>query len=168
MAAWDPSLNFESMRDTFQAVFVLLHCVRATVSGQSRLTPSQTEAMLSWGQQQLSRVHQWLRDLEWRGLHKGSLAVSGDAAAILAFPHIASHYMVNTLIDPLIALCSMPGGLPLIPAELVSAVEQTWASARLAYPHAASAQAGFVWITKLDRIDARLAELRKVFTKHAA
>ncbi|KAI0718785.1 hypothetical protein C8T65DRAFT_638113 [Cerioporus squamosus] len=164
MAAWDPSLGFLSFRDTTQAVYVLLHCVWAIISGRSQLSPSQTDMFLLWGQQQLSRVHQWLRDLEWRGLHKGCLAVSGDAAAVLAFPHIASRYLVHTLIDPLIALCSMPGGLPVISEELVSTIEHTWASARLAYPHSADADAAFVWCTELDRIDARLRELRAIIS----
>ncbi len=164
MAAWDASLGFVSFRDTIQAVFILLHYVRATISGQSRLSPSETSAMLAWGQQQLSRLHQWVRDLEWNGLHKGCISGPGDPAAVLAFPHIASHYLVQNLIDPLITVCSMRGGRALVSAELVSAIEHTWVSARLAYPRSADADAQIVWCTALDSIDARLAELRAIFS----
>ncbi len=165
MDAWDPSLGFASFRDTMQAVYVLLHYVRATISGESRLSPSQTSAMLAWGQQQLSRLQQWLRSLEWNGLHKGCVAVPGDPAAVLAFPHVASRYLVRNLIDPLIALCSMPGGRALVSPELVSAIEHIWTSARLAYPHAADADARIVWCTALDRINGRLAELTAMLSK---
>ncbi len=166
MAAWDPSQGFLSYRDTTQAVYVLLHCIRATISGQSRLTSSQTAAMLAWGQQELAHLHEWLRDLEWTGLHTGCLAIAGDAAAILSFPHIASHYLVEMIIDPLITLYAMPGGLALVSGseELVSTLERTWAAARLVYPDFVDEKAGFVWSSGLDRIDIRLAELRAAVT----
>ncbi len=163
MTDWDPSQGFLSYRDTTKAVYVLIHCVRATISGKSRLTSSQTDAMLTWGQQELSRVQEWLRGLEWAGLHKGCLAIHGGAAAVLAFPHIASHFLVEMIINPLLTLCSMPGGLALVSQELVSAVEHTWSAARLAYPDAMpDANTGFVWSSGLDRIDSRLAELKAV------
>ncbi|RDX45086.1 hypothetical protein OH76DRAFT_1408356 [Lentinus brumalis] len=125
MAAWDPSGGFLSYRDTTKAIYVLLHCIRATISGQTRLTSSQADAMLTWGRQELFRVQGWLHGLEWTGLHKGCLAIYGDAASILAFPHVASHFLVEMIINPLITLCSTPGGLALVSEELVSAVEHT-------------------------------------------
>ncbi|TFK86562.1 hypothetical protein K466DRAFT_587126 [Polyporus arcularius HHB13444] len=161
MAAWDPSRGWKSFRNTMQAVYVLLHCIRAAVSGQSQLTSSQTDAMLGWGQQELFRVQEWLRGFEWVGLHKGCLAISGDAAAVLAFPHIASRYLIKNIINPLIDLCSMPGGLALVSAELVSTIEHTWSSGRLAYPNLANEEAGFVWCDSgLNHIDSRLEELK--------
>ncbi len=162
MAAWDPSKGFLSFRDIAQASYVLLHCVRATVSGQSQLSASQTAEMLAWGQRQLPRLHKWLRDLEWTGLHKGGLAIPGDAAAVLSFPHIASHQLVRNIIDPLIALCSLPGGHELVSGELVSTVERAWSSARVAYPDSVNEDSAFVWSSGLDQIDARLVELKRI------
>lgn len=159
VAGWDPSAGFLSFRDTTQAIWVLLHCIRATIDGCSQLTPSQTDAMLVWGKRQLFRLQQWLRGLEWTGLHKGCLAISGDGAAILAFPHIASHLLVMNVIDPVIALGSIPGGRELVTSDLVFAIEQAWSRARLAYPDFAPRDAGFVWSSGLEGIDSRLAEL---------
>ncbi len=161
MAAWDPSEGWDALRNTTQAVYVLLHCIRSTLSGQSRLTSSQTDSMLAWGRQELSRVHEWLRGLEWTGLHKDCVANSGDAGAILAFPHIASRYLIKNIINPLIDLCSMPEGLALVSAELVSTIEHTWSAGRLAYPNFANEEVEFVWCNSgLNHIDSRLEELK--------
>ncbi|TFK77566.1 hypothetical protein K466DRAFT_608027 [Polyporus arcularius HHB13444] len=160
MAAWDPSQGFPSYRDTTQAVYVLLHIVRATISGQSQLTSSQSDAMFAWGQQELTRLREWLRGLEWTGLHKGCLAKSGNAAESIAFPHIASHYLIKMVLNPLIRLCSMPGGRAVVSRELVSAIEHAWSAARLAYPDPVHVDIGFVWSSGLARIDSRLTELK--------
>ncbi len=160
IAVWDPSLGFGTFRDRTQAVYVLLHIVRATISGQSRLTASQTDAMLAWGQKELTRAHEWLHGLDWTGLHKGCLIRSGNAGEVLAFPHIASHYLIKMIINPLIRLCSIPGGLAVVSGELVSAVEHTWSAAQLAYPDLVDADIGFVWSSGLARIDSRLAQLK--------
>ncbi|RDX45140.1 hypothetical protein OH76DRAFT_1022365 [Lentinus brumalis] len=162
MAAWDPSQGWVSYRDTMKAVSVLLHIIRATISGQSRLTSSQTDAILAWGQHELPCVDEWLRGLQWTGLHKGCVTRSTDAAAVLAFPHIAAHCLIKMIINPLITLCSMPGGRALVSGELVAALEHTWSAARLAYPDAVDVNIGFVWASGLDKIDARLVELRAV------
>ncbi len=160
MAAWDPSRGWASFRNTTQAVCVLLHCVRATVSGQSQLTSSQTDAMLAWGQKEIYHLQEWLRALEWTGLHKGCLAIVADAAEALVFPHTASHHLIKMIIKPLITLCSMPGGRALVSPELVSTIERTWSAARQTYPNAAEVDRGFVWCSGLDRIDSQLAELK--------
>ncbi len=162
MAAWDPSEGFPRYRDTTQVVYVLFHIVRATISGKSQLTASQTDAMLAWGQQEIKRLREWLGGLEWTGLHKGCLVMSGNAAESIAFPHIASHYLIKMVINPSITLCSMPGGLALVSRELVAAIEHTWSAARLAYPNAVDVDIGFVWASGLDRIDPQLAELKAV------
>ena len=162
MNSWDPSVGFLSFRDTTQAIYILLHCIRATTSGQSHLSPAQTDAMLAWGRQHLSRLHIWLRDLSWAGLHKGCLATPGDAAAILSFPHIASHHLIINIIDPLIALGSTPDGRGLISEELISAIQSTWSSACLAYPDQLASGAAFLWCSGLDMIDTRLMELRAI------
>ena len=159
MAAWDPSQGFRSFRDTTQAIFVLLHCVSATLSGRSSLTVSQTREMREWGQQQLWRIHQWLRDLEWIGLHDGCLAIPGDAASILAFPHIASHFLVQMIVNPLIAMSALPGGSVLVSKELVSTIELAWSTARSMYPESVGCDAAFIWCTGMAVIEERLREL---------
>ena len=159
MAGWDPSQGFLSFRDTTMAIWVMLHCVRATVSGCSQLSSSQTKATLAWGKTQLGRLRQWLSDLDWTGLHHGCLAIPGGAAAVLAFPHIASDLLVANVINPVVALRSMPGGRELVTSELVYAIEHAWIRGRLAYRDSAPRDGGFVWSSGLDRIDSRLAEL---------
>ena len=160
MTTWDPSLGFVSFRNTTRAIAILLHCICAAISTKSKLTPSQVDTILRWGKQQLARVHVWLQSLEWTGLHQGCLATSRGAAAVLAFPHIASHHLVRMIIEPLTALCSMPGGCALVSEELVSSVEHMWSSARLAYPDSVNPDASFVWCTGLDCIEMSLRELR--------
>ncbi|RPD58371.1 hypothetical protein L227DRAFT_654762 [Lentinus tigrinus ALCF2SS1-6] len=159
MAAWDPSQGFVSFRDTTQAGFVLIHCIQATISGHSRLSSLQADAMLAWGKAQLPRLCQWFRDLSWTGLHKGCLAISGPAAQVLAFRHIASHLLVENIIDPLITVGSMQGGRELVSKELIVTVKHAWLRACLAYPDYAPRRATFVWLSGLDQIDSRLAEL---------
>ena len=160
MAAWDPSLGFCSFRDTTQAAYVLLHCIRATVSGHSQLSPAETDALLAWGQREIPRLHQWLRNLEWSGLHTGCLAITADLAATLVFPHVASKFLVRNIINPLIALCSEPGGLAFVCKDLVSDVKHAWHSALLAYPDSVNSDAAFVWCTALDQIESRLERLQ--------
>ncbi|RPD61518.1 hypothetical protein L227DRAFT_546481 [Lentinus tigrinus ALCF2SS1-6] len=159
MAAWDPSQGFISLRDATQAISMLVHCIRATISGRSQLSPVQADAMLAWGKEQLPRLHQWLRDLSWTGLHKGCLALSGHTAQVLAFRHIASHLLVANVIDPLIALGSMQGGRELVSKELIVTIEHAWLRACLAYPDFAPLDAIYVWSSGLDQIDSRLTEL---------
>lgn len=162
MAAWNPSLGWVSYRDTTKAISVLLHIIRATISGQSRLTSSQSDAILAWGQQELTRVAEWLRGLEWTGLHKGCVLYCTDAAEVLAFPHLASYCLTKLITKPLIALCSMPGGRALVSGELVSTIELAWSAVQRAYPDRVDASIGFVWSSGLDRIDSQLAELKAV------
>ena len=166
LASWNPQ-GFEAFQDYTAAIYVLLHCVRETISGRSQLTPTQAKVLIAWSRDMLPRVIRWLRDLQWQGLHKGCLAVSGDSAGALAFPHIASNYLIIDVIDPLIALCSTPGGPELISAEFISAVERTWSRAQAAYPNPIDEVQGaaFVWCTGLDSIDAKLRELRAVYTQ---
>ena len=166
MAAWDPSQGFRSFRDTSQAIFVLLHCIRTTLSGHSSLTVSQTHEMRKWGQQQLLRIHQWLRDLEWNGLHDGCLAIPGNAASVLAFPHIASHFFVQMIVNPLIVMCASPGGSVLVSKELVSTIEHTWSSARSTYPESVGCNVAFIWCTGLAVIEDRLRELSAAVNGH--
>ena len=168
MAAWDPSLGFVAFRDAIMAIYVLVHCVSATVSGRSRLSSSQGDAMLEWGQKQLTHLRQWLRDIQWTGLHKGCVARSGDAAPIVAFPHVVSHYLVKDVVEPLISLGGNPEGLKLVTEDLVSAVEQAWSLAQLAYPDVVDRDAGFLWCSGLDRIEARLAELKAMVKRRVA
>ena len=115
--------------------------------------------MREWGQQQLLRIHQWLRVLEWTGLHDGCLAIPGDAASILAFPHIASHFFVQMIVEPLIAMSALPGGSVLVSKELVSTIELAWSSARLIYPESVGCDAAFIWCTGMAVIEERLREL---------
>ncbi len=166
MAAWDPSVGFVSFSDTTQAIYVLLHCIRATMSDQSQLSPSQADAMLAWGRDELARLHRWLCDLEWSGLHRGCLSIPGDTAAILTFPHVASDLLGRDIVDPLIALVSLPGGLTMVSGELVSAVESSWSAAWLAYPQSADPDAPYLWCSGLDSIDTRLAQLRAAISTH--
>ncbi len=160
---WDPSQGLRAFQGFMGATYVLLHCIHATVSGDAELSPSQTDALLAWGRVRLSGLHHRLKSFNWNGLHKGCLrAISGDAVSILVFPHIASDYLVKDIIDPLIALCSTPRGQELVSEELVSAVEEVWAAAQVAYPDAVDPIRGahLVWCSGLDRIDSRLADLR--------
>ncbi|TFK86560.1 hypothetical protein K466DRAFT_587125 [Polyporus arcularius HHB13444] len=168
LESWDPSRGFKALQSHTAAIYVLLHCLRETISGRSQLTPTQTDAMLAWGQDTLSRAVQWLRDLEWQGLHNGCLAVLGDAAGVVVFPHIASSHLIMDIIDPLLALSSTPGGLTLISGELISVVENAWSSAQAAYPNPIDIiqGAGLVWCSGLDTIDMKLLELRATISGH--
>ncbi len=163
---WDPSQGWKALKGFTAAAYVLLHLIRATVSGHASLSPSQTDALLVWGRDRLSSVHHHLRNLDWNGLHKGCLSISGDAACIVAFPHIASEYLVKDIIDPLITLCAIPRGRDLVSEDLVSAVEEAWAAVQVAYPDAVDPVRGaaLVWCSGLDRIDSRLKELRATAT----
>ncbi|KAI0718768.1 hypothetical protein C8T65DRAFT_638029 [Cerioporus squamosus] len=166
LESWNPSRGFKAFQSHTAAIYVLLHCVRETVSEQSQLTPTQTEGMLAWGRDGLARVLRWLRELEWQGLHKGCLAVSGNVAGAVAFLHIASSHLIMDIIDPLLALSSTPEGLKLISEELISVVKHTWSSAQAAYPNPIDITQGadLVWCSGLDTIDAKLMELRAVVT----
>ena len=161
MAAWNPSRGFPAFQDAMMAVYVLLHCLLAAASGRSQLSSSQNQAVLAWGHTQLSRIQEWVRNLQWTGLHKGCVALSGDEASIVAFQHIASDTIVRDMIDPLLALCSVSlHGDQLVTEALVSSIEHAWHAAQLVYPRVAERSAGFVWSSGLDRIDARFKELR--------
>ena len=124
--------------------------------------------MLEWGQKQLSHLPQWLRDIQWTGLHRGCVARSGDAAPIVAFPHVVSHYLVKDVVEPLISLGGNPEGLKLVTEDLVSAVEQAWSLAQLTYPDVVDRDAGFLWCSGLDRIEPRLAELKAMVKRRVA
>ncbi len=163
LTSWNPS--WRALQNYLSAVHCLLKCIDETASGRSKLDPSQEEDILSWGGEALSRVHQWLRDLEWHGLHVGCLrgtVALADSIYAATFPHIASYYFVTDVVDPLIDLCSTARGRDLVTKELVSAVESAWSSARVAYPDAMNPSEGakYIWCSGLDRIDARLVVLR--------
>ncbi len=163
MTMWDPS--WKGLKKYLSAVHCLLRCIDETASGRSRLDLLQEKAILSWGREGLSRFHQWLRDLEWYGLHAGcirSKVALPDSIYATTFPHIASDYFVTNVVDPLITLCSTVRGRELVSEELVSAVEFAWISARVAYPNVIEGNEGarHIWCSGLDRIDARLAVLR--------
>lgn len=166
LESWVPT-GFKALQGYTAAIYVLLHCLRETLSGRSQLTEAQREVLLAWGRDTIPWVTQWIRDLRWQGLHKGCVALSGDAVGALAFPHIASNYLLIDIIDPLIALCSTPGGPELISAEFISAVERTWSRAQAAYPNPIDEVQGaaFVWCSGLDSIDAKLRELRTIYAK---
>ncbi|KAI0718789.1 hypothetical protein C8T65DRAFT_737132 [Cerioporus squamosus] len=139
LTSWNPSDGWPGYMQYMKAVHCLLHYIDETASGRSELSPSQEQVLLTWGREALFRLRQWLRDLEWYGLHakcirsKTSLADSVYAAT---FPHCASHYFVKGVVDPLIALRSTAYGRELVSQELASAVESAWMSARVAYPNA--------------------------------
>ncbi|RDX45106.1 hypothetical protein OH76DRAFT_1408377 [Lentinus brumalis] len=155
--------GFEGYRKLSAAIHSILQCIYVSVSGRAQLSPTQTDAMLLWGRQSITRICQWLRDLEWRGLHAECLARSrpGDPNLVLAFPHIASGYLVRYTIDPLLDVCSTTRGLALVPEDLVRTVEHAWSSAQLIYPARVGVDdVDFIWCSGLEVIDARLAELR--------
>ncbi|RPD54885.1 hypothetical protein L226DRAFT_81346 [Lentinus tigrinus ALCF2SS1-7] len=167
LASWDTSRGFEELQFHTTAIFALLHGVRHVVSAQSQLTPSQTEVLLEWGRGRLSYLVRWLRDWDsWQGLHKGCVTISADGICAMTFPHIASNYLITDVIDPLISLCSTPGGVELVSEELISAVERAWSSVQVAYPNPIDIVQGeeFVWCSGLDSIDAKLTELRTTYT----
>ncbi|KAI0683740.1 hypothetical protein C8T65DRAFT_836921 [Cerioporus squamosus] len=170
LTSWNPSDGWKGLKYYLNAVHGLLHCIDETVSGRSQLSPTQEDAMLSWAREGLCRLRRWLRDLEWKGLHAGCIGHRArtplaDSVYIVTFPHIASHYLVKDVIDPLMALCSTVRGRELVSHELVSAVQCAWQSARLAYPDASEKTEGamYIWCSGLDCIDARLAELSRSF-----
>ncbi len=147
-------------------VHCLLHYVDEVASGRSKLSPSQEQVTLAWSREALWRLHQWLRNLEWYGLHAkciGGKSPRPDSVYVATFPHVASHYFLKGLINPLIALRSTARGRELVSDELVSAVESAWHSARLAYPNAIDRSEGatYIWCTGLDQIEARLADLTR-------
>lgn len=151
-------------------VHCLLRCIDEVASERSKLSPSQEQHILRWARDGLSRFHRWLRDMEWYGLHAGCIGGRTqlpDSVHIATFPYIASHYFVKDVVDPLIGLCSTVRGRELVSAELVSAVECAWVSAREAYPDAIDPDKGavYIWCSGLDRIDTKLAELREAVVR---
>ena len=167
LATWNPSDAWNGLKLYLNAVHCALHCIEESTSGRSHLSPSQEEDIVAWGCERLSRLCLWLRDLEWTGLHVGCIGGNTprpDAVYVATFPYVASHYFVKDVVDPLIELCSTTRGNELVSKDLASAVEHAWSSARLAYPNAIGLDEGrmYIWCTGLDRIDGRLAELRRV------
>ncbi|KAI0718800.1 hypothetical protein C8T65DRAFT_638167 [Cerioporus squamosus] len=153
--------DFEGFREDSIVIYSLLQCIHQVASGRAQLSPAQTHRMLAWGRETLPRIQQRLHELEWRGSHVGCLSCSAGSETSLAFPHIASGYLVKYIIDPLLDVCSTKPGLDLVSKELVDVVEWVWSSVQVAYPiRVTMDDVGFIWCSGLEVIDARLAELR--------
>ncbi|KAI0718801.1 hypothetical protein C8T65DRAFT_827467 [Cerioporus squamosus] len=166
LSSWNASDGWPGLMRYLKAVHCLLHYVEEMASGRSKLSPSQAQVLLAWGREALSRLQQWLRDLEWYGLHAeciGGTSLRADHVYAATFPHVASHYFLEGVLNPLIALRSTAYGRNMVSRELVSAGESAWYSARVAYPDAIDRNEGalYIWRSGLDRIDARLTELRE-------
>ena len=129
---WPPHdhCDYDVFHLRMTAIRVVLHCLTASLrDDQPSLSPAHAQSVRRWSLPQLAAFQTWFGTLDWGGQH-----VLSDGSSVTHFIHIAAHLLTRDVIDPLIAISSMPGGREAVSKELVDAVGQSWQSALVAYP----------------------------------